>query len=274
LNFKGFFLGNPWTDPKSNAIGRVQTLYGHGLVPKHTYDAWSQVCLTDVEPLKCSVESLRVLSESSYPTQNIDALTYPSCDSPSTFAQRLWFHRYHGSLLGIHSGEEDEDDVSELLAYDPCVDNYAVSYLNRDDVQAAIHVNTVNGTTAWTECSVKLEYNRTDGRVSMVDTYDYILHNPYGYPLKIEVYSGDDDSNCPTLGTMDWIWTLSTDTAVSWEPWYYNDTTYGNQFAGFYSQWDDGNLTFSTVHGAGHEVPTYKPEAALRLFQRYLAREV
>ena len=24
LNFKGFFLGNPWTDPKANAIGRIQ----------------------------------------------------------------------------------------------------------------------------------------------------------------------------------------------------------------------------------------------------------
>jgi carboxypeptidase C (cathepsin A) len=28
LNLKGFFLGNPWTDPTSNAVGRVQTLYG------------------------------------------------------------------------------------------------------------------------------------------------------------------------------------------------------------------------------------------------------
>lgn len=24
LNFKGFFLGNPWTDPATNAVGRVQ----------------------------------------------------------------------------------------------------------------------------------------------------------------------------------------------------------------------------------------------------------
>lgn len=31
-------------------------------------------------------------------------------------------------------------------------------------------------------------------------------------------------------------------------------------------------LTLSTVHGAGHEVPTYKGQQALQLFRRFLAR--
>ena len=44
LGFKGFFLGNPWTDPTSNAVGRVQALYGHGLVPKPAYDAFAAAC--------------------------------------------------------------------------------------------------------------------------------------------------------------------------------------------------------------------------------------
>jgi len=93
-----------------------------------------------------------------------------------------------------------------------------------------------------------------------------------GHGLKLEVYSGDDDSNCPTLGTMEWIYGLGLEEVSAWSPWYYNDTVYGNdQFAGFQVAWEE-DLTFSTVHGAGHEVPTYKGEAALELFKRFLAR--
>lgn len=29
-----------------------------------------------------------------------------------------------------------------------------------------------------------------------------------GYGLDILVYSGDDDSQCATVGTQDWIWSL------------------------------------------------------------------
>jgi hypothetical protein len=67
----------------------------------------------------------------------------------------------------------------------------------------------------------------------------------------------------------------------------------GTQFAGFQVSWlgtngetgaattndKNGNttanvstLTLSTVHGAGHEVPTYKGQQALQLFRRFLAR--
>ena len=35
----------------------------------------------------------------------------------------------------------------------------------------------------------------------------------------------------------------------------------------------DAKLGFVTVHGAGHEVPTYKPEVALELWTKYLNGE-
>jgi hypothetical protein len=56
----------------------------------------------------------------------------------------------------------------------------------------------------------------------------------------------------------------------------------GEQFAGFQVAWQGepatndptaaSTLTLSTVHGAGHEVPTYKGQQALQLFRRFLAR--
>ena len=94
-----------------------------------------------------------------------------------------------------------------------------------------------------------------------------------------QVYSGTDDSNCPTLGTMAWAYGLGLPEAPSgaWTPWFYDDAVYGEQFAGFQAGWRGTNgsastLTLSTVEGAGHEVPTYKGQQALQLFQRFLAR--
>ena len=50
----------------------------------------------------------------------------------------------------------------------------------------------------------------------------------------------------------------------------------GNQFAGFQVAWKGNgtaaSFTLSTVHGAGHEVPTYKGQQAKQLFGRFLAR--
>jgi len=53
------------------------------------------------------------------------------------------------------------------------------------------------------------------------------------YPVKLEVYSGSDDSNCPLLGTMTWAYGLGLPSRSAWSPWYYDDAFYGDQFAGF-----------------------------------------
>jgi cathepsin A (carboxypeptidase C)/serine carboxypeptidase-like clade 2 len=43
--------------------------------------------------------------------------------------------------------------------------------------------------------------------------------------------------------------------------------------AGYATKWADQKLAFVTVHGAGHEVPAYKPEVALTLWKKYLNGE-
>jgi hypothetical protein len=42
------------------------------------------------------------------------------------------------------------------------------------------------------------------------------------------------------------------------------------QTAGYITKWKDVKFSLATVHGAGHEVPTYKPDIALYLFSEYL----
>ena len=88
------------------------------------------------------------------------------------------------------------------------------------------------------------------------------------YGLDILVYSGDDDSVCGLWGTQEWMNQLGlADVVTRWAPW--KDAE--GQPAGFVTQWAN-NVTLATVHGGGHEVPTYTPAVALQLFQWYLDR--
>ena len=64
------------------------------------------------------------------------------------------------------------------------------------------------------------------------------------------------------------IWGLGYEVSLNWQ-------TYmvAGQTAGFLTKWKNTKMAFLTVHGAGHEVPTYKPEVALDLYVKFLAGE-
>lgn len=75
---------------------------------------------------------------------------------------------------------------------------------------------------------------------------------------------------CATVGTQNWVYGIAgTEVTSLFKPWYYEDSLYGHQVAGFLTQFT-GGVSFATVRFAGHEVPAYQPERALELFGRYL----
>lgn len=69
------------------------------------------------------------------------------------------------------------------------------------------------------------------------------------------------------IGTQAWIWDLGY--TISGLPW--QVYTYNQQTAGYLTQWKSTKLAFLTIHGAGHEVPTYKPDVALDMWSKYLS---
>ena len=90
------------------------------------------------------------------------------------------------------------------------------------------------------------------------------------------VFSGDNDSVCPTSSTQAWIYDLGV-SPIPEKDW--NQWTVDNQTAGFLTEFDLGDRShsrfiFATVHGAGHEVPAYRPVEALILFQKFLRGEL
>merc|ERR1711933_365440 len=130
------------------------------------------------------------------------------------------------------------------------------------DVQEALHV--VGGVDKkWNVCSDYVEYSKVDFEASQIDLYVELIKRAKeeNINLKMMVFSGDDDSVCSMSGTQSWIWDLGVKPLESsyWKPWFAN-----GQGAGYATDFDLGegsgsSFSFVTVHGAGHEVPAYKP---------------
>jgi carboxypeptidase C (cathepsin A) len=261
LNFKGFAVGNPYTDTYSGTPAMLDTYWGHQLIPKPTWDTYVSTCRDAKRPNVKTCAQLASDMMNGIGNLNPYALDYPVCTSGSAgYAQRLWQMNHQLKAFGI---KPQVAKVKSTEDYEPCEDNWMVAYLNRPDVKAALHVNTK---TKWMECSYTVSYNSTDSdQVSTAPIYNYLIDGGYG--LNILVYSGDDDSVCGTIGTQNWIWGLGY-TAAPTDSW--NTYMYKEQTAGYLTQFKNTKLAFLTIHGAGHEVPTYLPDVALDMFTKYI----
>lgn len=163
-------------------------------------------------------------------------------------------------------------DAPDRDVYHPCETAHLIKYLNRDNVQAALHTKATN----WTICAKGVVRYHRDG-LSKIHLYRELVDmgRKGEHSLNILVYSGDDDSVCSTAGTQEWIYDLGVDPmkGLLWKPWRVEEQT-----AGYVTHFDLGNsteasFTFATVHGGGHEVPAYRPIEALQMFKIYLRGE-
>lgn len=128
-------------------------------------------------------------------------------------------------------------------------------------------------TYAWDVCNDYLNgrWASSDYFADTTKLYSEIYNHPNKpADFKMLVYSGDSDGVCATIGTQHWIYDIDGAKLITLhEPWQYVDSFYGTQQAGFITKFSN-MLTFATVQFAGHEVPAYQPERALKLFQMYL----
>lgn len=122
-------------------------------------------------------------------------------------------------------------------------------------------------------CSAEIEYSNLDRFTPQMSYYEEIFKKAkYDYNLKMMIYSGDDDSVCSTASTQAWIYDVGVEPIQDklWNVWKYKNST-----AGYITEFDLGvdsgsSLVFVTVHGAGHEVPAYRPAEALEMLKNFL----
>ncbi|KAF7836731.1 serine carboxypeptidase-like 34 [Senna tora] len=84
--------------------------------------------------------------------------------------------------------------------------------------------------------------------------------------LRVWVYSGDTDGRIPVTATRYTLQKLGLRVIEDWTPWY------TSKQVGGWSVIYDG-LTYVTIRGAGHQVPTFAPKQSLQLLRHFLANK-
>ena len=276
INFQGFAVGNPYTDYYSGVGAEMETYWGKQLLPKPSWDKYvANGCLEVSQQLNNSACSYLILDfMRKIGNLNPYALDYPVCLSGQQRAFREFIYGTNAFVYGAN--KKSVSDKSVQSTFEPCADEYAAAYLNRADVKASIHVRS---DIVWDECSRTTKYQLADKMLPMEKYYPKILNSKTHPWLRVLVYSGDDDSVCGTIGTQRWIYDLGFSIAKSWDTWYVDGQTAGYITNFKTEKYINGRkindivssrFVFVTVHGAGHEVPTYKPREAFELFSMYL----
>lgn len=253
FNLKGIALGNPVLEFATDFNSRAEFFWSHGLISDTTYKVFSSVCNYSryvreyyngaVSPVCSSVMS-QVSTETSRFVDKYD-VTLDVCLS-SVFSQTKVLN---------------PQQVTETI--DVCVEDETVNYLNRKDVQSALHARLV-GVQRWSACSNVLDYELRDLEIPTITVVGKLVQE--GIPVL--VYSGDQDSVIPLTGSRTLVHKLAKKlglkTTVPYRVWF------EKQQVGGWTQVYGDILSFATIRGASHEAPFSQPERSLVLFKSFL----
>lgn len=192
------------------------------------------------------------------------------------------------------------DDYSLFAPVTDAEDRAMAEYLNRPDVKAALHVQEAplkNWPFPETGFDYTKEYDACnwgdvpEGAPSMIDFYNKIV------PMLdiVWVYNGDTDPCVSYEGTRTAIKRVGFPEVDGggYRPWFYNHTAAslkvitekatmfgpdlllqdtGAQFGGEVVNYEQ-NMAFLTIHGSGHMVPQFRPQAALHMLTKMINYE-
>ncbi|KAB2075610.1 hypothetical protein ES319_A07G234300v1 [Gossypium barbadense] len=156
---------------------------------------------------------------------------------------------------------------------DPCLKGRIFSYLNKPEVQKALHANTTHLPFHWDFCLGPLVYQEENIDMNLIPLVSNLIKE--GIPVLL--YSGDQDAKIPLTQTRIIANNIAKELNLS--PFSNYGTWYDQKQVGGWTQsfgGEDANgknvtyLTFATVRGAAHEVPFTSPSQALTLFHSFV----
>jgi carboxypeptidase C (cathepsin A) len=259
---QGIMVGNPvfFCGTMGNNTVQLNLYYWHGLVSYTNYNAWSaNGCVANQGQQACVDIWNNVQKEIGVIDQELKkkkkSVRFQVPQQPSLDPDCLYqdFCTGNGTLSYVSTVPVGCVAVGDLTA----------NYLNRRDVQQAIHAEGPNGglPLQWSECTSRINYNIVGA--SMVPHYAKFQSQKAGF--KVLVYSGDIDiATVPFAYTQPCLAELQATNTKTWGPWFVNGQTagYWEQFSPVY--------TFATLKGAGHEAPEYQPLSSFNMFERFM----
>ncbi|KAH7858680.1 hypothetical protein Vadar_026648 [Vaccinium darrowii] len=259
INFKGFMIGNALLDDETDQTGMVDYAWDHAVISDRVYKDLKSNCNFSLP--NPSDDCNRALNEyfDVYKIIDMYSLYSPTCvdSNSSNTRQQPVTHGIAPHLFSKINGWHKMP-----TGYDPCASDYTEVYLNRPDVQEALHANVTKISYPWTHCSDNITF-WNDAPASILPVVKKLASGG----LRIWVFSGDTDGRIPVTATRYTLKKLGLKITEDWSPWY----TRHHQVGGWTVKYD--GLTFVTIRGAGHQVPTFKPRQALQLISHFLTNE-
>ncbi|XP_077214299.1 serine carboxypeptidase 1-like [Tasmannia lanceolata] len=233
IDLRGIAIGNAWIDDSTSIKGMYDYFWTHALISDE---------INDGIRLNCN-----------FSAQSVSDVCFQYLDQVGAAMGNVFIYDIYAPLCGSSS-------FSTLSAgFDPCSNDYIQTYLNLPEVQTALHANVTALPYPWEGCSGMIGSLWGDSP----DTVLPVIQELMGSNISVWIYSGDTDGRVPVTSSRLSINTLDTSVKTAWYPWY----TQG-EVGGYAVGYKD--LSFVTVRGAGHFVPSYQPARALTLFSSFL----
>jgi len=271
INFKGVAIGNGVTEWSMLDNALVYYVYGHALVDQ---TVWSAVVVACCKNGNSSFGNCNFTQQTGPCPQQINQMgaglndlnpynIYQEC-----FMGELKEYKKHRVtyLPPLHHFDRFRSSLQNRSNFTavviPCEDTDAITrYLTQPAVRQALHIPAV--VQDWTICA-PIDY--TSLYDSMRTQYQQILQTG---KYRMLVYNGDFDTMCNYLGDEWFVDSLNQPLTSPSMQWYYSGSGGSKQVGGFVKKYK--NITFATVKGAGHMVPSDKPNPALVMFKNFLS---
>ncbi|CAL1374415.1 unnamed protein product [Linum trigynum] len=284
ISLKGIAIGNPLLEFDTDFNGEGSYYWSHSLISDHTYQLVNTMCnfsqlrresLLPSSSLSDPCEFVATQIKAELPHRNFNDydVTSDVClsDGESRFGSQEQHSslasRFHpvSSLRSKQTGFRKQEAGGKSI--DLCVQDETFTYLNRKDVQEAMHAKLV-GVISWSFCSFVVNYDNNNLEIPTIG----VVGSLAGSGVRALVYSGDQDSVLPFIGTRILVNRLAKEmglnTTVPYKAWF----DFDKQVGGWTQVYGENNkLSFATIRGASHMAPFSSPKRSLALFAAFVA---
>uniref|UniRef100_A0A7N2KSC8 Carboxypeptidase n=1 Tax=Quercus lobata TaxID=97700 RepID=A0A7N2KSC8_QUELO len=234
INIKGIAIGNAWIDDGIGQMGTYDYFWTHALNSDETNAGIHKYC--------------------NFTTSNFSSTCHDYLTQGNIEAGALDVSNIYAPVCNLSSPKSGPS--GSVHDFDPCSNHYVDTYLNLVEVQTALHTKA----TKWEACR---STPWTDSPTTVLPTINQIISSG----ISVWIYSGNMDGLVSVTTSRYSINTLNLPVNTTWRPWYS-----GNEVGGYVVGYK--GLTFTTVRGAGHMVPSYQPERALTMISSFLKGEL
>ncbi|KAG8368333.1 hypothetical protein BUALT_Bualt15G0034700 [Buddleja alternifolia] len=234
INLKGIAIGNAEIDFEDELSGMYDYFWTHALISDEHHEAIIK---------NCDFSS----------SASVSSACNSVLDQADAARGTIYYYDIYAPLC------PSSPNSSSVSGFDPCSGDYAFTYLNTPEVQKAFHANVTGIPGPWNSCNGTIFSYWKDRPDTILPTIKQLMASG----IRVWIYSGDTDQRVPVTSTRYSMVKLGSPVLTPWYPWYSE-----GEVGGYAVEYQ--NVTFVSIRGAGHFVPSYQPERAFKMFSSFL----